>query len=241
MNRIRYWVSNYGTMARQLISHNLKIIFASRFLYFFGSAVLIFLFIMAIGMLDDDFSASESIVYYYLLLPGLLLIFYPMNFSIYNDMETGMMEMLVGIPDYRYKVWLVRLIVIWIMVYVLLVLLAAFSYFLIIELSILEMAVQLMFPIFFFGTLSFFISTLVKNGNGSSAIMVIIGLVFWMSSGILGENRWNIFLNPFAQPSDISETIWLDMLYYNRLYMIIGIVISLLGALYRLQKREKFI
>jgi hypothetical protein len=62
---------------------------------------------------------------------------------------------------------------------------------------------------------------------------------------ILSENlehsKWNIFLDPFNVPSDISLTVWKNIIYQNRLMLLIGSVISLLWALINLQKREKFV
>lgn len=224
-----------------LIRYNLKVIFSGKFIYFFGSAVGVYFFIVVLSMMGRNYNPSESLVYYNLLLPGILLIFYPMTFGIYNDMETRMMEMIIGIPNYRYKVWLVRLLIIWGLVFALLLFLAFLSLIAITEISIFSMALQLMFPVYFIGSFAFFMASLVKNGNGAAAIVVIVGLVIWISSGILGESRWNIFLNPFLQPADLNDSVWSDMIYYNRIYLLSGILLFFLGAMYRLQKREKFI
>ncbi len=236
-------IKKYRLLFSGLVSHNLKIIFANKFIYFLAGAVFIYFLILILAMLDGDSNTTETAAYYFMLFPGLLLVFYPMTFGIYNDMETGMMEMLIGIPNYRYKVWLVRLMIIWGLVFLLLFALSFLTTFLISELEAFDMAVQLMYPVFFFGALAFFIASLVKNGNGAAALMVLFGLAFWISSsdGLFGETRWNIFLNPFDKPADLSANIWLDMIYYNRLFLVCGIVLSLLGALYRLQKREKFV
>lgn len=228
-------------LVSDLVRYNLKVIFSGKFVYFFGSAVGVYIFIVVGAMMGQNYNPSESLVYYNLLLPGILLIFYPMTFGIYNDMETRMMEMIIGIPNYRYKVWLVRLLIIWGLVFALLFLLALFSLIAITEISIFSMALQLMFPVYFIGSFAFFMASLVKNGNGAAAIVVIVGLVIWISSGILGESRWNIFLNPFLQPADLNDSVWSDMIYYNRIYLLSGILLFFLGAMYRLQKREKFI
>jgi len=234
-------IKKYLLLSAGLIRHNLKIIFANKFIYFLSGAVFLYFLILILGMLNDNSVVDEGQVYNMMMLPGLLLIFYPMTFGIYNDMEAGMMEMLIGIPNYRYKVWLVRLAIIWALVFLLLSALSFLTAFLVSEVEIFDMAVQLMYPVFFFGAAAFLTASFVKNGNGSAALMVLIGMVFWIWSGILGENRWNIFLNPYDQPADISDNIWLDMIYYNRIFLVCGIILALLGALYRLQKREKFV
>ena len=104
--------------------YNLIIIFANKFIYFMLAAVGIFLLITIINLFNPDSNPNSALVYYWLLVPGLLLIFYPTVFGIQNDADSRMLEILFGIPNYRYKVWLVRLAVIYIIVYFLLLLLA---------------------------------------------------------------------------------------------------------------------
>ena len=40
-----------------------------------------------------------------LMFPSMLLIFYPAVFGIQNDEDSRILEILFGIPDYKYKVW----------------------------------------------------------------------------------------------------------------------------------------
>ena len=80
-----------------------------------------------------------------------------------------------------------------------------------------------------------------RNGTGTAIVMIIIGLLFWISSGILESSEWNIFLNPFDLPDEISETIWETVVNKNRIYLLCGTILSILYGLFNLQKREKFI
>jgi len=225
----------------QLIRYNLKIIFANKFIYFLLSSFAIFILFALINLFDTDWYPSEATVYYLLLFPGLLLIFYPSAFGIQNDIDSRMIEMLFGIPNYRYKVWLVRLVIIYLMVISMLLILGILSSLTLIPVSIFEMSYQLMFPIFFLGAFGFMLSTIIRNGNGTAAVMVIVGLIVWISSGIFGQSEWNIFLNPFDLPDSLSPVVWLEMIFYNRLYLIIGTALAILAGLYKLQMREKFI
>lgn len=225
----------------KIFNYNLKIIFANKFIFFLLGAFGFYLMIAVIILLDPESYFSEGDVYNLLLFPGLLVIFYPSTFGIQNDVDTRMIEVLFGIPNYRYKVWLSRLVSIFIVVYCFLIILSYFSTFALIPVAAFPMGLQLMFPIFFLGTLGFLLSTVIRNGAGTAAVMVIIGLVFWISSGVLDENEWNIFLNPYDFPESLSPVVWTEMLFYNRLYLIIGSALAILAALYRLQKREKFI
>lgn len=219
---------------------NVKIIFANKFIYFFGAAFLIFIMVTAISLSNADAYPTEESVYYLLLVPGMLLIFYPTAFSIQTDSDAGTLETLFGVPDYRYKIWLVRLAIIAILVYILLLFFSSLSFLALAPVDIFGIALQLMFPLLFIGTLSFLIATMIRNGNGTAAVMVLIGLVFWISSGILEESEWNIFLNPYSFPNNVNQIVWQDIIFYNRIYLLAGSILFTLGALLRLQNREKF-
>ena len=233
-------IKNLFIIVKDEFRYSMKIIFGNKFIYFLLASVIFFLIVTTINLFStSDF--SEGGVYYLLLFPGILLIFYPTAFGIQNDDDMRMLENLFAIPNYRFKVWLPRLGMIYILVFILLTFLAALSAFALTPVSVFKMVYELMFPIFFLGSLAFAVSTVVKNGNGTAVIMVIIGLIFWISSGILEGSKWNIFLNPFFLPRDMNEAIWESVITTNRLYLLSATILSLLYGLLNLQKREKFI
>ncbi|MBN2413689.1 hypothetical protein JXQ31_18565 [candidate division KSB1 bacterium] len=225
----------------KLTRYNLKIIFGNIFIYFLLGSIGFYLLISVITFFDSSITPTAAIVYYLLLFPGLLLIFYPTTFGIQYDSDTRMLEVLFGIPDYRYKVWLVRLAIIYVLVFCILIVLAFFGLIAFTRFSILNMVFQLMFPIFFIGSLAFMTSTLVRNGYGAMVILIIVGMVFWVLSGILVESQWNLFLNPFRVPENVNEIIWADIKVKNRLYILSGTILMLLFGLFNMQKREKFV
>lgn len=224
-----------------VIRLNLKIIFANKFVYFLLAAIIFFLFFTILQFLDPDATPSESTIYNILLMPGLLLIFYPTVFGIQNDLDSRMIEILFGIPNYRYKVWLVRLILIFLLVFIILFFLALISSLTLASITVLTLVVQLIFPIFFIGGLAFMFSTIVRNGNGTAVVLVIIGMFFWIASEPLSASKWNLFLNPFEVPTNMNEMVWADITLKNRLYLVVGLILAVLIGLFNMQKREKFI
>lgn len=225
----------------KMIRYNLRIIFANRFIWFLLAAFAIFLF-FAIETVYNGRSMSEQVVYSLLLFPGILLIFYPAVFGIQNDDDARMLEILFGIPNYRYKVWLVRLIMIYTLVFIILVLFSAFASVLLYKINLLEMASQLMFPILFLGSMAFMFSTLIKNGNGTAVAMVLIGVALLiMRENLMQGTQWDIFLNPFNIPRNLNEVIWTGIIRKNRIFMAIASLVFVLYGLYNLQKREKFV
>ena len=237
----QYRLKTILNIVTRLFRYNLKIIFANKFIYFLLAAIIIFLLVTGIILLDSDANPTEGTVYYLLLFPGTLLIFYPTVFGIQNDVDTQMIEILFGIPNYRYKVWLVRIVLIYIVVTGILLILNLVSSAALVSVPVFKMAYQLMFPIFFLGSLAFMVSTLVRNGNGTAVIIIIIGLAFWIASEPLAASSWNLFLNPFSVPSNVNEAVWADTTFNNRLYLSLGTVVAILFGLLFLQKREKFI
>ena len=236
-----YQLKNISQNIKSIFRYNLKIIFANKFIYFLLAAMGIFLLVTIINLLDSDSNPSDGMVYYLLLVPGILIIFYPTTFGIQNDVDTRMIEILFGIPNYRYKVWLVRIALIYVVVFSILLTLSLLSSVALVTVPIFQMVFQLMFPIFFLGCLAFMVSTLIRNGNGTAVVIIIIGMAFWILSEPLATSRWNLFLNPFSVPSDVNEAVWMETTFNNRMYLVIGTIITILFGLLNLQKREKFV
>jgi hypothetical protein len=223
-----------------MVKYNMKVIFGNRFVWFVVAA-LAFYFFIAITNIYDNSVIDEGFIYGLQIMPGLLLIFYPMTFGIQNDLDAGILEILFGIPDYRYKVWLVRLILVFVLVFLMMLGLTAMSYYLLTPVSVFGLSFHVMFPIYFLGSLAFLFSTIIKNGNGTAVVMVIIGVLLLILSGILERTLWNIFLNPFSIPNRLNEMVWQEITLKNRIFLSVGTVLFVLYGLFNLQKREKFI
>jgi hypothetical protein len=222
------------------MNYNIKVIFANKFVYFVLAAFLFYAFIITITIFEDpDF--DESVIYGFLVFPGLLLIFYPMAYGIQNDDDSKMLETIFGIPNYRYKVWLVRFLLTIGVAFVILYLLGHIANLTLYRFNILPMLGQVLFPIVFLSALAFMLSTLIKNGNGTAIVIVIVGFIFFIFSEPLEYSAYNVFLNPFSEPRDMSEFIWLTIIYKNRLYLIVATALCLLYGMFNLQFREKFV
>ena len=235
-SRLYFWFDLIHKMAR----YNLKIIFAGRFIWFVLAALLIFI-LLSINVVFNFPSYDSSTVYGMLLFPGLLLVFYPTVFGIQSDADTRILEILFGIPDYRYKVWLVRLSMIFLLTWFFLYLFCWVGYYGLIPYPVFEMSWQLMFPVCFLGCLAFLVSTIVKNGNGTAVVMIIIGVFLMILSDMLDRTQWNVFHNPYSIPDKMNEMIWSQISQKNRLFLSISSIVFLLGGLTNLQRREKFL
>jgi hypothetical protein len=230
-------LNNYFTLIRKMIVYNLKIIFANKFIWFLAGSVLFYLGLSIIYVFSNDVSRMQDL-YGIFIFCGILLVFYPTVFGIQNDQDARTIEILFGIPNYRYKVWLVRIILIFVITWLIMF---AFTY-LIVKFQIVKMTTQVMVPVVFLGMLAFLLSTVIRSGNGTAVVMIIFGFLFMIfgDSDMLRKSQWNVFLNPFSPTYDVNETTWAIIAMKNRIILIIGTLIFLLGGLFNLQKREKF-
>lgn len=233
-------IRNTWTLFRKMVKYNMKVIFGNRFIWFVLAAIAFYFFI-AITNIYDNNQIDEAFIFDLQIMPGLLLIFYPMTFGIQNDLDAGILEILFGIPDYRYKVWLVRLLLVFVLVFLMMIGLTVMSYFLLVPVSIFDLTWNVMFPIYFLGSLAFLLSTVIKNGNGTAVVMIIIGVILLIFSEALQQTMWNIFLNPFDIPRRLNEMVWQEITLKNRIFLAVGSLVFVLYGLFNLQKREKFI
>jgi hypothetical protein len=230
---------NYFTLVKDMILYNLRIIFANKFIWFLAGSVLFYLGISVITAFTENTSRMQDL-YGLFIFCGILLVFYPSVFGIQNDQDARTIEILFGIPNYRYKVWLVRIILIFVIAFLIMLAFTFLSSILVVKFQVLKMTSQVMVPVLFLGMMAFMLSTVVRNGNGTAVIMIIFGIIFMIMQDPLRKSQWNVFLNPFDPAYDVSETTWTLITMKNRIVLITGTIVFLLAALLNLQKREKF-
>lgn len=224
----------------KLARYNLKIIFGGKFVYFVIAAFLFFILIGTI-MAFENSNVRAKDIYNLLIFPAFLLIFFPVVFGIQNDSDQRTLEIIFGIPDYRYKVWLFRFVLMVLVVCILIMPFAGIAHYALVSFPFMRMCVNLMVLIFFISSLGLCISTLVKNGYGSAVVMVILAVAQLIFTEALETSKWNILLNPFSSPGNINEIIWDETIRNNRIILIIASVVLLLFSLLNLQKREGFL
>jgi hypothetical protein len=229
----------YYDLIHKMIIYNLKIIFANRFIWFLAGSVVFYLGLSVIYALTNDISKAEDL-YGVFIFSGILLVFYPTVFGIQNDQDARTIEILFGIPNYRYKVWLVRVLLIFMISFLIMLAFTALSSFLIVNFRFAKMTLQVMAPVMFLGMMAFMLSTVIRNGNGTAVVMIIFGIFFMILQDSLDRSQWNVFLNPYHLPYGMNETTWALISLKNRIILVSGIILFLLAALLNLQKREKF-
>jgi hypothetical protein len=232
-------LNNYSILVSKMIAYNLRIIFANKFIWFLAGSIAFYLGLSVIYVFSNDVSRMSDL-YGVFIFSGILLVFYPSVFGIQNDQDARTIEILFGIPNYRYKVWLVRIILIFTISFLIMLAFTFLSSILIVKFRVFYVTFQVMLPVLFLGMMAFMLSTVIRNGNGAAVVMIIIGMFFMILQEPLQRSQWNVFLNPFDPPWDVNETTWAIVTLKNRIILITGTILFLLAALFNLQKREKF-
>ena len=225
-----------------MIKYNKKIIFANKFLYFLLAAFIVYVGFITINLFNGQ-TMNESEIYNLLLFTGTLLIFYPFAFGIQGDKDARTLEIIFGIPNYRYRIWLMRLFMIILQTYFIILALACLASSLLYNIDVISMSLHVMFPIIFIGLIAFYLSTVVRSGSGSAVITIIISVVCLILAGnnTFYESFWNIFFNPYGADYDMNEVVWASLTLKNRFFLSVGSLILLLSGLTKLQNREKFL
>lgn len=222
-------------------SFNLKLIFGGRFLWFLFTSSALFVYFMWSSVWHGELP-NDEMIFSHLFFPSLLLVFYPAAFSIQNDADARILEILFGIPGYMYKVWLSRLLLTYAVIFGVLVMYGLVAYVLVYPVSPLGLASSLMLPVLFVGSLSFFLSTLTRSGNATAILVILLCIVFlFLRESFFRGTLWDVSLNPYSLPSDVHPVIWQSTVLHQRLFLVISSLALTMLSLRNLQKREKFI
>lgn len=223
----------------KLIKYNIKVIFANRFKYFIGSAILIFI-LAFISWIYSNNIINEANVYNMLIFPSILLVFYPSCYGIQNDKDLKTIELIFGIPNYRFKIWGFRLVVSLFISLIITLILAAIINITFVDISVFEMSLQVMVPTLFISLLGFMLSSILKNGNTVAVVLIIIGILLYMYGENVKESKWNIFINPYVDSLQMP-IVFARKLVSNRIIMLIASSFMLIVGFYHSRNREKFI
>ncbi|MBM3294638.1 MAG: hypothetical protein FJY82_08935 [Candidatus Aminicenantes bacterium] len=234
---MKRWLAEAWAFFRLNAAH----VFSGRAAWFLVLAGGVFLLIVVLHLLGREAAFTSRKIYDLLLVPGILLVFYPAAFAIQNDKDAGMLETLFGLPDYRYKVWLARYGALYATTAGLLFTLSALCRVGLSDFPLVKMVLELMVPVLFTGSLAFFTASRTGSGPATAVILLVVLLLFWLFREPLAGSPWYLFHNPFAEGSEIQALSLAKTTVANRIYFLSGSVFLTLLALLRLQNREKLI
>ncbi len=223
-----------------LAKYNFKILFGGRYIIFMCLSLLLFCYLLFNSAYSGN-ALTEILVMENLIFPSLLLIFYPTAYGVQKDEECKILEIFFCIPNYMYKVWLLRLMFVFIACFVNVLIFSYLAHLLLCPVDIFLMTYSVMFPVIFFGSLSFFLSTFIKSGNGVAIVLLgLFALIIYIGS-LYSTTMWNIMLNPYDEPTDVHPDIWLVTIKNSRLLLACSSIGLILISLGNLRQRERLL
>jgi hypothetical protein len=224
----------------KLVQYNIKIIFGNKFLYFMLAALGFFVVFVIFNLFRDD-EITQATAFSILAFPCVLLVFYPMCFGLQNDQDAKIVEILFGIPNYGYKVWLFRLLIAYVICFLITYPLALFTWAVVVEVPPASLTFHCLVLALFIGSLSFMFSTYIKNGSGTAVVVIILSIILFMFQDVVKGTRWDFFVNPFNIPLNSNQQLFYETLFNNRVVTCIASILFILLGLNNTRDREKFI
>jgi len=226
-----------------LIKLNTKVLFSNKFLYFLIGIFLYFGVVCTINYFTDpgDYIKGEHIYIAVLLVPMIILTVFLSALIVPSEIESNTIESLFSVSGSIYKVWIIKIVVMYISLSLLLLILEILSYFMIADFPILKNFVMSLFPLYFIGGMTFFFASKYRSTGVAGIISGIVLLIFMFLAEPLEHSRFFLYLNPMITPRDINNYVWTRTVIENRIGMVIfGSFFYYLG-LSRLKFKEKYI
>jgi hypothetical protein len=233
-------MTRFFTVLALLVRYNIKIIFGNKFFYFMLAALGFFVVFVVFNLFRDD-EITQATAYSILAFPCVLLVFYPMCFGLQNDQDAKIVEIIFGIPNYSYKVWLFRLLIAYVICFAITYPLALLTWAVVVEVPPMRLTLHCLVLALFIGTLAFMTSTYIKNGSGTAVVIIIISIILFMFQDAVSGSRWDFFVNPFNVPLNQNPRVFYETLFNNRVIMCVASAVFILAGLNNTRNREKFI
>lgn len=224
-----------------LAKYNFKILFGGKYFLFMVLSFVYFCYLLFHAAYSGT-ALDEEVVAANMIMPSLLLVFYSATYGIQKDEETKILEIFFCIPNYMYKVWLLRLLFIFTACYVNVVIFSYMAHLLLCPVEVFAMANNTIFVVVLFGSLAFWLSTVIKSGNGVAVVLLVLwGLLIYVGKQFYVNTIWDISLNPYSEPSNIHSEIWQTTITNRKMLLAAVSCVLILMSLGNLRRREQLL
>ncbi len=225
-----------------LIGQTRRILFSGKFIYFIGFAILYEVFLISIMNFTDAGAMPVEVAFYMMnLVPMLILSVYLAMMLVSYEKENNTIETMFSVPGSPYKVWLYKLLVMYVLMFFIQIILVLTIFFFVADFHFPDMLIHAYVPIILISNLTFYFSTKFRSGYAAGLITLVICFIIFMIAEPLYESVWFLYLSPYAKPDALNIELWNTRLLYNKLGVtFIGVLFLYLG-LKRLLVREPFI
>ncbi|RKY89562.1 hypothetical protein DRQ09_01135 [candidate division KSB1 bacterium] len=228
--------------SKKLIWYNVKILFSHKFFYFSGAAFLYFIITCVINYFSKgDHLSGPAVMPVLLQIPSVILIIFLSMEIVSYERENKTIESVFTVSGSIYKVWLIKLGVMYLVILSIMFIMDILSFFFVADFPVGGMLFHSFVPLLLIGNMTFYFSVRLRSGNAAGMITVIIVLFFLFLSEPLQNSRFFLFLNPYAKPRDLEIVIWERIVFQNRIGIIAISSLFLYLGLTATKKRERLL
>lgn len=217
---------------------NLKIVFGRKAIWIFlGMLIYVVIVCLIAVKSEDQVSVTQALPLVVWMPLTLIAVLFSMDI-ISKERDANLIETLFTVSVSVYRLWIIKFMTLMFSLGLLAVVLIVTTKIVVVDVPVFLALLNVLPPIFFFASLTMFLSVFVKSANAAGmCVTAILGFVFLTSEG-LSQTVVYPYLNPFDKPVNEESFIWVRTLVYNK------IAFSLLGLLCfwrsmrRLDRRE---
>ncbi len=232
------WRALFATQLRFLYL-SMQIIF-HRKLIFMGVGIVVYygiLYAIAIVRPNEGFSVEQAL-HILVEAPGTVLAIYLTMDLVAGERDRDTMEILFSTATSHYTTWGMRLFAVMNILLGAIMCMSITSYYLFAEFPYGWGGANAFAPAFFLACVTFLFSVFCRSGNAAAMLALGVLVLVLITSNLLQETPYFLFLNPLMPPSGIDERVWLENALFNRLGVFtLGFLFVFLG-LRRMELRE---
>jgi ABC-type transport system involved in multi-copper enzyme maturation permease subunit len=221
----------------RLVFHKKLIFMTAGILVYYG-----ILYTLAVVRPGEGFSVRQAL-HVLVEIPGAVLAIYLTMDLVAGERDRNTLEVLFSASMSHYKIWVTRMLAVYVVLLVTLVGMSTLSYYLFAEFPFLLGGLNAFLPAFLIASLTFFFSVTCRSGNaaGMLSLGVLVLILITSDPDILGDTVFFVFLNPFDPPMGMEEMMWDDRVLINRLGILATGCLLLFLGLRRMERRERLL
>ncbi|MFC2173626.1 ABC transporter permease [Acidobacteriota bacterium] len=223
----------------------LKLTFSRRFLFFVIGTLT--WFALRIGWSYQQQSQGNEpmdvtdVLNGVLALPGIILVVIMSMQTVTFERDNRTLEVLYCMPGSRFSIWIIKMLTLYLAVFIDMLLLAGLSYLFVADFNVVAMAFHAMFPLLVFGAMTLLFSLIFKSGNAAGMLAIIVIIITIITAGGWYRSPYFPFINPFNPPSDIDPWEWFTLVLQNRILMVGIASVLIFISLRLLDSRERLL
>lgn len=233
------WRDLFATLAR-FFQLSASIVFHRKLVFMVGGVVAYYgiLYAFAYFRPDEGFSVEQALRVL-VETPGTVIAIYLTMDLVAGERDKDTLEILFSTATSHYTTWGIRLITVSLLLLVTIVTMSTVSYFFFAEFPFFWGGLNAFVAALFVTCLTFLFSVFCRSGNAAAMLSVGVLLLVLITSNLLENTPYFLFLNPFQPPANVDEVIWLERSIYNRATVIGLSGLFVFFALRRMNFREK--